>query len=34
VSGRLILLNTVYAFAYAAAAVGAAALIFQRRNMK
>jgi ABC-type transport system involved in multi-copper enzyme maturation permease subunit len=33
-SGRLVLLNTVYALFYSAAATAAAVLIFERRNLK
>jgi ABC-type transport system involved in multi-copper enzyme maturation permease subunit len=34
ISGRLILLNTLYAFAYAAATTMIAIIVFQRRNLK
>ena len=34
VGGRLILFNTLYALLYSASAVAAAALIFERRNLK
>ena len=34
VAGRLVLLNSIYALLYAAAAVSAAILIFERRNLK
>jgi ABC-type transport system involved in multi-copper enzyme maturation permease subunit len=34
ISGRLVLLNTLYALLYSAAATAAAVLIFERRNLK
>jgi len=34
VPARLILLNTVYVFAYASAVLSASVLIFERRNLK